>query len=95
MNGGSCYDLINGYDCSCRPGTAGFLCEINENDCTFTSCYHGGTCKDKVGKQEGGYQTVFILYTKQAGSICSLVGCLQCLVKYMRNDGAVKLVLVE
>ncbi len=48
MNGGTCHDLINGFNCSCPKGTTGQLCEMNEQDCFTGACHHGGTCLDQV-----------------------------------------------
>ena len=47
-NGGTCFDLVNQFQCSCPAGTSGQLCEINVDDCLENPCQHGGTCVDKV-----------------------------------------------
>ena len=43
LNGGTCYDLVNGYSCSCRPEFAGRTC--SESICgTNNPCRNGATC---------------------------------------------------
>lgn len=45
---GTCHDLVANFICSCPPGTAGPLCELNEDDCSEDACHNGGTCVDEV-----------------------------------------------
>lgn len=33
LNNGICMDLLNDFQCSCRPGYSGKQCEININSC--------------------------------------------------------------
>ncbi|KAF4523890.1 hypothetical protein B566_EDAN016082 [Ephemera danica] len=48
QNGGLCHDLVNGFSCSCPPGTLGIICDINLDDCVPGACHNGGNCTDKV-----------------------------------------------
>lgn len=45
---GTCHDLVASFICSCPPGTAGHLCELNEDDCSEDACHNGGMCIDEV-----------------------------------------------
>ena len=46
---GNCKDLVNRYECLCKPGFRGINCEQNINDCkSDSSCYNGGTCIDGI-----------------------------------------------
>ncbi|XP_078670108.1 uncharacterized protein LOC144910664 isoform X1 [Branchiostoma floridae x Branchiostoma belcheri] len=45
MNGGTCSDVINGYECACAPGWRGKDC--NEADhCWSAPCHNGGMCTE-------------------------------------------------
>lgn len=47
LNGGSCKDLVNGYQCQCRNGFTGLSCEKAIDYCSFNDvqCNNGGTCR--------------------------------------------------
>ena len=47
-NGGTCADLINGYNCSCVDGYTGVMCESIIHDCASQPCQHGGTCQGHI-----------------------------------------------
>ena len=49
---GECKDLINGYQCICKPGFQGVNCEININECEPTPCENGATCIDLENRYE-------------------------------------------
>ncbi|KTF77544.1 hypothetical protein cypCar_00023667, partial [Cyprinus carpio] len=36
-----CQDLINGYQCHCRPGWTGLHCEDDINECLLQPCNQG------------------------------------------------------
>ena len=38
LNGGTCYDRIDGYICACTPAYTGLSCETRK---PLTLCYHG------------------------------------------------------
>ena len=43
LNGGTCYDLVNGYRCTCAPEYVGRTC--SESYCDVNNpCRHGATC---------------------------------------------------
>ncbi|KAL1022840.1 hypothetical protein UPYG_G00033150 [Umbra pygmaea] len=41
MNGASCHDLWNLFNCSCEEGWAGRHCELNTDTCDSNPCIHG------------------------------------------------------
>jgi len=43
QNGGTCYDLVDGYSCSCTPEYAGRTCSTPYCS-TDDPCRNGGTC---------------------------------------------------
>ncbi|XP_054630679.1 protein crumbs homolog 1-like [Dunckerocampus dactyliophorus] len=45
LNDGVCQDQFNEFNCSCRPGWEGRLCEAEINECSSGPCVYG-TCKD-------------------------------------------------
>uniref|UniRef100_A0A7N8XXP7 Delta-like protein n=1 Tax=Mastacembelus armatus TaxID=205130 RepID=A0A7N8XXP7_9TELE len=48
LNGGSCAETSQGYECLCAPGWTGPSCSINVDECLGNPCSHGGTCQDLV-----------------------------------------------
>ncbi|KAK7506491.1 hypothetical protein BaRGS_00001966, partial [Batillaria attramentaria] len=46
LNGGTCTDLINGFECSCRANFTGTTCELPEKRCSLTSCGQADSCID-------------------------------------------------
>lgn len=45
LNGATCEDLFNKFDCVCEPGWEGEQCETDTDDCASRPCVHG-TCRD-------------------------------------------------
>ena len=45
---GTCFDLVNGYQCRCNAGYQGVNCSVNIDDCAGRPCYNGATCTDLV-----------------------------------------------
>jgi hypothetical protein len=43
QNGGTCKDLVNGYQCTCPSGSYGTHCDKQVDTCT-KPCQNGGTC---------------------------------------------------
>ena len=48
LNGATCIDDINKFNCLCPRGFDGIRCEIDINYCANNPCLHGGTCTDFV-----------------------------------------------
>eukprot|EP00057_Strongylocentrotus_purpuratus_P006672 XP_011661146.1 PREDICTED: neurogenic locus notch homolog protein 1-like [Strongylocentrotus purpuratus] len=48
MNGGTCNDLVNDYNCTCPTGFEGKNCGNDTDDCYSDPCMNGGTCNDLV-----------------------------------------------
>ncbi|KAM9744685.1 protein crumbs homolog 2b isoform 2-T2 [Menidia menidia] len=51
LNQGECQDQFNEFNCSCRPGWEGKLCEEEINECLSGPCVHGA-CKDLLADYE-------------------------------------------
>lgn len=48
---GKCFDEPEselGFECYCKPGYAGELCDINFNECLSNPCVNNGTCQDGI-----------------------------------------------
>ncbi|XP_062576942.1 neurogenic locus notch homolog protein 2-like [Saccostrea cucullata] len=50
MHGGTCYNLIDKFTCSCHDGYQGLRCEHEIDECASNPCNNGGTCHDLVNK---------------------------------------------
>ncbi len=48
LNNGTCVDRVAEFECICRDGFQGELCQINIDDCQSASCENGATCVDGV-----------------------------------------------
>ena len=49
LNGGLCIDSHRGFQCKCKTGFSGALCEENIDDCEKNQlCLNGGECIDGV-----------------------------------------------
>lgn len=48
MNGGTCKETKNGYECSCHARYTGSLCERDTDPCASTPCLFGGKCTPTV-----------------------------------------------
>ncbi len=48
VNGGTCTDLVDGFDCDCAPGWDGDTCQLNIDDCDPNPCANEGACSDLV-----------------------------------------------
>ncbi|XP_033113935.1 fibropellin-3-like [Anneissia japonica] len=49
LNGGTCNDLQNAFECVCVNGYEGARCEIETNECASNPCQNGGQCLDLIG----------------------------------------------
>lgn len=52
LNNGTCFDVTNGYSCSCQAGYSGIHCEIDVAVCNATNetrCANGGICVEGPG----------------------------------------------
>ena len=43
MNGASCDNGENQFECRCAPGFDGTICDININECESNPCQNGAT----------------------------------------------------
>jgi cysteine-rich repeat protein len=48
MNGGTCIDKLDGFDCLCSAGYIGDTCSTEIMECLSAPCQHQGTCVDEV-----------------------------------------------
>jgi hypothetical protein len=48
LNGGTCVDQINRFDCQCVAGYTGAQCQTDVNECSSQPCRNGATCVDLV-----------------------------------------------
>nr|XP_054771358.1 fibropellin-3 isoform X2 [Lytechinus pictus] len=48
LNGATCVDQVNDYECICPPGFTGDNCETDIDECASTPCLNGGDCVDQV-----------------------------------------------
>jgi hypothetical protein len=44
LNGGTCVDLVNGYQCLCPTVFSGTNCARLQEQCTGIECLNGGIC---------------------------------------------------
>lgn len=49
MNGGTCKEKINSYECHCHSRFTGLLCELDTDPCASAPCLYGGKCKANIG----------------------------------------------
>ena len=49
-NGGSCVDLVNGYQCLCVSGYTGNDCNIEIDECVPQPCLNNATCQDLINE---------------------------------------------
>jgi hypothetical protein len=53
LNGGTCVDGVNSYECDCAgTGYNGVTCNSNIDECASSPCLHGGTCADGINSYE-------------------------------------------
>uniref|UniRef100_A0A2P2I491 Delta-like protein n=1 Tax=Hirondellea gigas TaxID=1518452 RepID=A0A2P2I491_9CRUS len=45
-NGGTCVDLVNGFQCVCGLPWEGTVCQTDINECSVNPCLHNSTCID-------------------------------------------------
>ena len=48
LNGGTCVNTKESYQCDCPSGYKGGNCEIEINECLALPCYLDSTCVNKV-----------------------------------------------
>ncbi|XP_078685402.1 uncharacterized protein LOC144918448 isoform X8 [Branchiostoma floridae x Branchiostoma belcheri] len=50
VNGATCSDIFNDYDCTCVPGYADKNCSTNIDECVSAPCQNGATCQDAINE---------------------------------------------
>lgn len=48
MNGGTCRETKNGYECECHARYKGTLCELDTDPCASAPCLYGGKCTSTI-----------------------------------------------
>ncbi|KAJ8953022.1 hypothetical protein NQ318_015384 [Aromia moschata] len=48
MNGGTCREIKNGFECECHTRYQGTLCELDTNPCASAPCLYGGKCTPTI-----------------------------------------------
>ncbi|KAJ8970951.1 hypothetical protein NQ317_014059 [Molorchus minor] len=48
MNGGTCRETKNGYECDCHARYQGTLCELDTDPCASAPCLYGGKCTPTI-----------------------------------------------
>jgi hypothetical protein len=69
LNGGTCNDMVAGYECKCPDGIRGEQCEIDDDDCASGPCQNDGACKDSSGK----FKYVFNFFQVMEVAFSSLI----------------------
>lgn len=69
LNGGSCQDLVNAFECICLSGYTGEFCEVDIDVCTepllnSSLCFNGGKCVDGPGRTFYCRSVVCLLITR-------------------------------
>ncbi|XP_017769468.1 PREDICTED: fat-like cadherin-related tumor suppressor homolog isoform X4 [Nicrophorus vespilloides] len=49
MNGGTCKEIIGGFECQCHERYKGTLCELDTDPCASAPCLYGGKCTATIG----------------------------------------------
>lgn len=49
MSGGTCVDIVNGFQCLCPPGTYGLLCLSGTDHCASQPCVQGDCIEQQHG----------------------------------------------
>ncbi|XP_045469521.1 fat-like cadherin-related tumor suppressor homolog isoform X5 [Harmonia axyridis] len=44
LNGGTCVETLNGFECECHTRFSGALCDIDADPCVSAPCLYGGKC---------------------------------------------------
>ncbi|XP_061553711.1 LOW QUALITY PROTEIN: protein crumbs homolog 2a [Phycodurus eques] len=65
LNGATCKDLFNKFNCQCDSGWEGHLCETETDDCVSHPCVHGN-CKDYLA----GFEC--LCHPGYAGAFCDV-----------------------
>ncbi len=45
-----CTSLQTSFQCTCKPGYSGVLCQTEINECASAPCLNGGTCVDSINR---------------------------------------------
>ncbi|KAG9432300.1 cubilin [Apis mellifera carnica] len=77
MNGGTCHDLYEGYECHCPSNWEGPNCMVDVNECvrllgTDLGCQNGATCRNLPGSYKCVCATGWYgLHCKKKSSVCN------------------------
>lgn len=50
LHGATCADLIDGFNCECKPGYRGNICEIDIFECESNPCMNNAKCLDGINE---------------------------------------------
>ncbi|CAH1272075.1 CRB1 [Branchiostoma lanceolatum] len=50
VNGATCSDIFNDYNCTCVPGYSDKNCSTNIDECASGPCLNGATCQDAINE---------------------------------------------
>ena len=52
LHGGTCVDMVNGYECQCTAEWEGPQCQLDADECRGSPCRNALRCRNLVGDYE-------------------------------------------